>query len=122
MGSVQIVVADDDEAIRLVVSDMLEEAGYAVQGVGDGLSALEAIRAGCPALALLDVTMPVMTGDVALQQLRADGHPIPVIIMTAMPQPQRFLAAGATAVLAKPFAVERLLETVARVLAAPSAG
>lgn len=118
MGPVQIVVADDDEAIRLVVTEALEEAGYAVRGVGDGLSAITAIRASCPALALLDVTMPVMTGDVALQQLRADGHAVPMIIMTAQPQPQRFLAAGATAVLAKPFAVERLLDTVAAALAA----
>lgn len=114
-----IVVADDEATIRSLVTDVLEEAGYRVEAVGDGLSALGAIRAARPALALFDVAMPVMTGDEALRLLIAEGLGVPVIIMTAGTRPERFLQAGAVAVLPKPFDLERLLAVVARVLALP---
>jgi CheY-like chemotaxis protein len=111
-----MLVADDDPAIRDLVAEVLKEAGYAVQTVGDGLSALVAIRATRPALVLLDVAMPVMTGDETLRQLRAEGSAVPVIMMTAGTNPYRFLQEGATAVLAKPFDLDRLLTIIAQLL------
>ena len=120
MAYIDIVVADDDQNIRALVTEILEEAGYAVCAVGDGLSALTAIREGHPAVALLDITMPVMTGDAALQQLRAEGISLPVVIMTAGTQPERFLQLGATAVLAKPFDLTRLLTVLTSVRAPPA--
>jgi CheY-like chemotaxis protein len=116
MNSLVIVVADDEPEIRALVSDVLEEAGYAVRAFGDGLNALTDICAAPPALALLDVAMPVMSGDEALRNLRAAGVTIPVIMMTAGTSPQRFLNDGATAVLAKPFEISRLLMMVAQTL------
>jgi DNA-binding response OmpR family regulator len=53
---VPVLVADDDADIRDLVTLKLEQAGYAVQSVGDGVAALEAIRTSQPRLAILDVT------------------------------------------------------------------
>lgn len=119
MAASHIVVADDEEPIRSFVAEVLEEAGYVVQALGDGASALAAIRARPPALALLDVAMPVMMGDEALRQLRADGLLLPIIIMTAGTNPHRFLQDGATAVLPKPFDLDTLLALIAEKLAPP---
>lgn len=116
MSPRRIVVADDEEPIRSLVTDVLEEEGYLVQAVGDGSTALSLIRTYRPSLALLDVAMPVMMGDEVLRQLRADGLTLPVIMMTAGTSPQRFLRVGASAVLPKPFTLEQLLATIARAL------
>lgn len=119
MAKSHIVVADDEEPIRSFVAEVLEEAGFVVQVVGDGASALAAIRASSPALALLDVAMPVMMGDEALRQLRADGLQTPIILMTAGTNPHRFLQDGATAVLSKPFDLDTLLALIADELSPP---
>lgn len=111
-----IVVADDELSIRQLVTEVLEDEGYVVEAVGDGLSALVAIRNGPVALALLDVAMPVLMGDEALRQLRAEGLALPVVIMSAGTNVRRFLEQGATAVLPKPFHIDQLLATVARAL------
>lgn len=117
MAFAQIIVADDEASIRALVADILEEAGYTVEVYGDGLSALTAIRSNLSAVVLLDIAMPVMTGDVVLQQLCAEGHTAPVVVMTAERDPQRFLQLGATDVLPKPFELSELLAVVARACA-----
>ncbi len=116
MAQLRIVVADDEPGIRHLICDVLEEEGYAVQSFADGLSALTAIRGEPPALAILDVAMPVMTGDETLRQLRAEGSAVPIIMMTAATNPQRLLLEGASAVLGKPFDLEVLLQTILRLL------
>jgi DNA-binding response OmpR family regulator len=113
----RIVVADDELSIRLLVTEVLEDEGYVVHAVGDGLSALEAIRMARPALALLDVAMPLLMGDEALRRLRAEGLSVPVVMMTAGTNALRFLEQGATAVLSKPFGIDQLLATVSAALA-----
>ncbi|HMQ32693.1 MAG TPA: response regulator [Chloroflexaceae bacterium] len=117
MAQLHIVVADDESGIRHLICDVLEEEGYAVRAFADGLSALAAIRTRPPALAILDVAMPVMTGDETLRQLRAEGCGVPIIMMTAATNPQRLLSEGASAVLGKPFDLEALLQTILRLLA-----
>lgn len=117
MSPRRIVVADDEEPIRSLVTEVLEEEGYIVQAVGDGSTALSLIHTYRPSLALLDVAMPVMMGDEVLRRLRTDGLTLPVIVMTAGTSPQRFLRVGASAVLPKPFTLEHLLAVVAHALA-----
>lgn len=119
MAQLRIVVADDDCHIRDLVTEILEEAGYIVEAYGDGQSALAAVRANPPAIALFDVAMPVMSGDTALRAIRAADISVPVVVMTADPQPQRFLQAGATAVLAKPFNLGELLRLLAALRVPP---
>ena len=86
---------------------------------GDGLSALAAIQENPPAVALFDVAMPVMRGDEALREIQRVGPSVPVVIMTAGTEPQRFLHLGATAVLPKPFELTELLAVIDAVCASP---
>jgi len=115
MKPLRIVVADDDCHIRDLVTDILEEAGYTVEAYGDGQSALAAICVNPPAVALFDVMMPVMTGDEALREIQQADLSVPVVMMTAGTQPQRFLQQGAVAVLPKPFELTVLLRVIAQV-------
>lgn len=114
-NQVTILVVDDEREIVAFVVDLLLEEGYNVRTAYDGASALLAIRADPPDLVLLDVTMPVMPGDEVLRELRQSGFTkLPVIIATAGLRPEQYLQVGATAILAKPFAIDQLLATVSR--------
>jgi CheY-like chemotaxis protein len=73
-----------------------------------------------PALVLLDIAMPVMIGGDLLRYLRHNGFDdLPVIVMTASLTPEKYRACGASAVLAKPFDIDRLIALVKRYLPAP---
>lgn len=110
-----VLVADDERSITDFLSDVLTEEGYTVLVVHDGASALLAMRSRALALVILDVTMPVMTGAEVLHALRAEGYTtVPVVLVTAGLDPDRFFAEGATAILPKPFALDQLLTTVQR--------
>ena len=80
-----ILVADDDTDIRDLVAFKLEQAGFDVTAVDNGLAALTAARLEPPDLVVLDVMMPGMSGIDVLKRLRADTsqQSIPVILITA---------------------------------------
>jgi two-component system KDP operon response regulator KdpE len=110
-----VLVVDDERAITDFVSDALVEEGYRVSVCHDGASALLDIRRKPPALVLLDIGLPVMTGDLVLRELRATGFDeLPIVVATAGTNPEQYLNIGANAVLRKPFTLENLLNTVAR--------
>jgi two-component system response regulator ChvI len=112
-----ILVVDDELPIIHILVELLGEEGYVVRVARDGASALIAIRESPPDLVVLDVAMPVMTGEELLHILRTTDFPtLPVIIATAGLNPERFLAQGATAVVSKPFELEPFLATVDRAL------
>src|SRR5579859_827300 len=112
-----ILVVDDEQLITDVVTEVLTDEGYTVRVVHDGASALLSIRTEPPDLVILDVAMPVMTGEELLHTLRTGGYGrLPIIISTAGLHPERFLTEGANAILHKPFDLDQLLATVARVL------
>ena len=68
----RILVAEDDEDLRMLVDLVLTRAGHLVHTVGDGAAALEACLAGGVDLAVLDVMMPCMTGLEVTERVRAD--------------------------------------------------
>jgi two-component system, OmpR family, response regulator CpxR len=106
-----VLVADDDEAIRQVVSEVLRDEGYDVVCAANGVQALEELnKEKRPDLVLLDLMMPVMSGWEVLEELQSSEElsRIPVIVMSAMTAP------GASAHLAKPVDLDRLLDTVGR--------
>ena len=110
-----VLVVDDERAITDFVSDVLIEEGYEVAVFHDGASALLDIQREAPALVLLDIGLPVMTGDLVLRELRANGFAhLPIVVATAGTNAEQYLAIGANAVLKKPFSLELLLNTVAR--------
>ena len=81
----RVLLADDDDEIRDLVAVRLMSAGYVVEAVSDGGQALAAIRASRPDLAVLDVSMPTMTGLEVLRAVRADPElcDLKVLLLTA---------------------------------------
>lgn len=109
-----ILVVDDERAITDFVLDALSEEGYAVAVCHDGATALRRMLAEPPALVLLDIGLPVMTGDVVLREARTRGlDQLPIVVATAGTNADQFLAMGATDILKKPFTLDRLLQIVA---------
>lgn len=116
-----ILVVDDEVAITNLITETLGEEGYTTRVAHDGASALLDILNDPPALVILDIGMPVMTGDELLRRLRRNHFPdLPIIILTAGMNAERMLDHGATAVLAKPFDLNALLDHVIRYVPLPA--
>jgi CheY-like chemotaxis protein len=109
-----ILVVDDEANIVDFVVELLQDEGYPVRSALNGEIALAAIAQQPPALILLDMFMPQMTGAMLWEHLQGLGlSHIPVILMTASPRAMATMP-GATDYLAKPFDIDQLLECVAR--------
>lgn len=114
-----VVVADDDQDIRALVGIATERAGLrVVASVGDGASALAAIRREQPDLAILDVTMPELTGLEVCRQVRADAanEDLRILLLSASvddASKQVGFDAGADHFLAKPFSPRQLVAWLA---------
>src|ERR1043166_3338691 len=77
-----IALVDDDKNILTSVSMLLEQEGYHVRTYSDGASALTALAATPPDMAILDIKMPRMDGLELLRRLRQNGD-LPVIFLTS---------------------------------------
>ena len=111
-------MVDDDEDIRILLRELLERAGFAVDEAADGRSALRRFHAAPPALVILDVTMPEFDGYQTLERIR-DLSDAPVMMLTARSQELekvRGLTAGADDYVAKPFGRQELLARVQALL------
>ncbi len=113
-----ILVTDDNPMIVEVIRDILEEAGYAVAEASGGAEALRLARLLQPALMTLDVMMPDLDGFDVIQVLRNDPitRDLPVLFVSAVPEPERGAALGGSGFLLKPFAPEALLEQVRQLI------
>jgi len=118
--SLQVLVADDHEANRMVLQRLLQKAGHRVTCVQGAEEALDAMAAGEYEAVIADLHMPGLSGLDMLRQLRvmqAGGGPrTPVLILSADVTPaaiRRCTEAGAYAFMAKPVTAEKLLEAMA---------
>lgn len=109
----RILIVEDDDDIREVVSALLEQEGYDVVSATDGRAALRVLQAGArPDLMLLDLMMPGMNGWEVLERMLSDGlSEIPVVVLTAA---TTALPAGARELLSKPVHLGHLLDTIRR--------
>ncbi|MEO6414103.1 MAG: response regulator [Pedococcus sp.] len=118
---IRVLVADDDPDIRDLVEFKLTQAGYAVQAVGDGLSAWEAFQEQAPALVILDVMMPGLSGIDVLRKIRESGAAtVPVLLLSAKSRDSDVdtgFAVGADDYVIKPFSPRELLHRVNGILA-----
>ena len=117
-----ILGVEDDEALRTMITFMLEDAGYPVRAVADGEAALAAVVEAMPALILLDLRMAGMDGW-AFAGHFADrhGHAAPIVICTAAHDSARVAGSvGADAFLDKPFRLDDLLDTVGQFVPVPA--
>src|SRR6202795_3087493 len=115
----KILVVDDEEAIREVVSTLLEAQGYVCTVRQNGRLALEAFREGAFDLVLSDIVMPEMDGLKLLAELRRDDPDVPVIMVTAMHDiaiALESIRCGAYDYILKPFEKDQLFLSVRRAL------
>ncbi|SNX27689.1 two component transcriptional regulator, LuxR family [Polynucleobacter meluiroseus] len=114
-----VYIIDDDESMRISFSRMLSEVGYTVNHYQSGISFLEESLPISPAVILLDMQMPDMTG-VQLQQKLLDlGRRTPIIFISGQSHPSQIVAGlknGAIDFLFKPFNLEDLLVAVSDAL------
>ncbi|MGI8697763.1 MAG: response regulator, partial [Mycobacteriales bacterium] len=79
----RILVVEDDATVAEVVSRYLERAGFSVERVADGPSALSAAAARPPDLVVLDLMLPGLDGLEVCRRLRRTS-PVPVVMLTAL--------------------------------------
>lgn len=119
MARTQVLVVEDDEAIRRGIRDALTFAGYAVSVARDGQEGLEEALRGSPDIVLLDVLLPRRDGFEVLRELRCSRPRMPVIMLTARGTTEdrvRGLKLGADDYVVKPFDPQELLARVEAVL------
>ena len=116
-----ILVIDDEQAIVEFVVELLQDEGYQVRSARNGAVALDTIAEQVPAMILVDMHMPQMSGEVFVSRLQQQGlTDIPVVLMTADALgAQKFVAGYPVDYIAKPFDLEHLLDCVTRYVGPP---
>lgn len=113
-----ILVVDDDDAMRLVMTRALDRSGHQVTEASNGLEALDKLSQGSFDLIITDLIMPEMEGIELIQAIRKKHLDIKILGISGggRSNPDSYLALasglGANKVLAKPFEIETLLSTV----------
>ena len=118
--STHILVLEDDETLRCVLTDLLEDEGYWVSAASHAEEALSLAQGHTFDFMIFDIRMAGMDGLEAFQRLRQRGCQFPSLAMTGFAgdeDPIRALKMGVGDYLRKPFQPEELLESVARLLA-----
>lgn len=117
--AVRVLVVDDEESMRFIVSTALRVHGYQVDVAADGRSAIGKVATFRPHLVVLDVMMPDVDGFDTAGRLRRDGIDVPIVFLTARDATADKvggLRLGADDYITKPFSVEELIERVKAVL------
>lgn len=119
MAGARILVVEDDESITLGLQLNLEAEGFEVDVAMDGERGLELAENGKHDLLILDVMLPKMNGFEVIRTLRARGHQLPVIMLSARgaeTDKVMGLELGAEDYITKPFGLAELLARVRAVL------
>jgi DNA-binding response OmpR family regulator len=110
-----ILLIEDEPGVMDVMLRVLQRAGFGVRTAQDGAAALAALQERAPALAILDLVLPGLSGFAVLSHIHQQYPSLPVIVITANPQAIAHPAAQNVGhYLLKPFHIEELLDMVAR--------
>jgi CheY-like chemotaxis protein len=114
----RVLVVDDEETIRQLAADALSDEGYDVLEAANGAAALTLAREFPPAVIVLDMRMPVLDGWQFTAHYRSFPAPrAPIVCMTAARDAKAWAQEiGADAVLAKPFDLDDLVNTVSQLV------
>ncbi len=114
-----ILVVDDEQDMRWLLSHILTSEGFGVCQAEDGQHAVTAVGQHPPDIVLLDIKMPRMDGMQALEKIKEINYAIPVIMLTAhgdIPSTVQAMRLGAYDFLTKPFDNEQIIFTISRAL------
>lgn len=116
----KILIVDDEEILRMLIRDTLEDSSYILDEAENGQEALDKLLNEDYDLVLLDNMMPVLTGIEVLEKLPADRkESMEILVLTAKAQKQdqeAIFEAGAHYFMAKPFSPMELLRIVEEIL------
>ena len=120
-GTGTVLIIDDEELIRRLVSTLLRGLGYTVLAAADGIEGIRMIEEATTVidLVLLDLIMPRMTGVECFGRIRALAPEMPVVLLSGFAADQdvkELSARGAAGFLRKPFGIEELSNVIADVL------
>jgi len=114
----RILVVDDIQTNQIVAAALVRNAGHAVELAGNGEEAIEALEHDSFDLVLMDIQMPVMSGDEAIRRIRGSGKPyadIPIFALTADASKgaeETYLALGANGYMSKPLDLDRVSRAI----------
>jgi two-component system, NtrC family, response regulator AtoC len=106
-----ILVVEDDTDVRESIREVLEDAGYHVATAANGKEGLDRLERARPALILLDLMMPVMSGPELLAILQQRGSDVPVVVVSAYCD-NADASTGVSGFISKPVRLQKLLDTV----------
>ena len=118
----EILVVDDDPAVRELLSKSLSSAGYRVELAVDGLAAMAKLQEKAYDLMITDLKMPGQDGLSLIREARRTCPALPVIVITGFSTEAAAIEAinlGVTGYLTKPFRLTRILAATARALGEP---
>ncbi len=119
MQGKRVLVVDDEPAITKLVSLIIAETGATVETASNGAEALQKIAQNKPDLLLVDLIMPVMTGEDLIQQVQGnpDTQDVKIVLLTTRPSARGYRK-DAFPLIAKPFEPSEVKELVKSILKA----
>ncbi len=116
----QVLIIDDNSSVRQILKFVLTGAGHQPTCAANGTEGLRMFRELNPALVLLDIHMPLMSGYLVCEAIKRERPEVPVLMITGCPTREVLRmgrAAGAADVLKKPFELRLLMATISRLIA-----
>jgi len=125
MAELKILLADDEMALRFLLTETLSDEGFHITEAEDGQQAIDYLNAERFDLLILDYMMPEQTGVEVCEWLRSSDNPnkdVPVVLLTAKAldkDKEKAKEAGVTTYIVKPFSPLQLVENVRQLLQLP---
>jgi CheY-like chemotaxis protein len=113
----KVLIVDDEEELRMILSEQLRHHGLEILEAANGLESLWQVKHERPDVIVLDLTMPRLDGIEALKRIHRFDPKIKVIVLTGSEDPvqhQRARSFGASEVFTKPYDLEQLARMIAR--------
>jgi DNA-binding response OmpR family regulator len=111
----RILVVEDDPAVQKALRRLFESEGYTVEVQADGISAMESFQAAPPAVVILDLRLPKLSGGDVCKEIKAQAPTLPIVVLSAtsdVSDKVLLLELGADDYVTKPFSPRELLARV----------